>query len=438
MKRAHAGEMMPLVRAGFAGVVAASLAAAAAGQTQYDQVPRERTVTTQEVVEADMQNARLVVGPMRLVPTILVEDAGYDNNVFNAPSNQPQDIVSDWTATVGAGGRMILPLGSKFYLRAVAVPQYIWYNKLADRRTWAGDFNGSFLALGNRLQFEADGGLNRGLTVLSSETQATVVETDSSAAGKLEVGLTRALSLVANATLDVARYAPESQVGSPDPIDVTVYDRTDTSALAGLRLRVNSWLDVTGGAQGTRAEFVQDPLLRDNQTFAYLGGIHIDRPNFYVNLAGGYRKARGLNGSVFPHYNTTIGSYYVSWKAIGPLELEAYGHRRPFYSRFAADLFYIETRYGGGFRLQVGPRVEIHAGADVGTNFYPIQFLPNGEHRSDDAQNYGGGLSVQVFRAVSIHATARQSILKPSIERPERKIFRITTGLSFNAEYTRE
>ena len=101
----------------------------------------------------------------------------------------------------------------------MAVPQYIWYDKLVDRRTWAGDFSGSFLALGNRLSFEANGSLTRGLTLLSSETQATVIETESVANGKLEVGLTRAISFVGAVEWDRLKYGPESQ-SAPDAIDV--------------------------------------------------------------------------------------------------------------------------------------------------------------------------------------------------------------------------
>ncbi len=183
MKRAHNGPIMPLVRSGALAVLFAAHAGGAAAQAMIDQVPRERTVTTPEVVDADMQSARIHLGPMRVIPVIVMDEAGYDSNVFNAPESRPEEIVGDWTATVGFGARGILPLGSKMYLRLIAVPQYIWYNQLADRRTWAGDFGGSYLALGNRLQFEATGRLNRGLTLLSSETQATVVETDTTRRG---------------------------------------------------------------------------------------------------------------------------------------------------------------------------------------------------------------------------------------------------------------
>ena len=435
MKQTHVGQIMTPLRASV--LAAACLLAPAASQAQalIDQVPRGRTVTTEERIEAEMQSARLLVGPFRVIPVIVVDNAGYDSNVFSRPSGQPK--VGDWTASAGAGGRVLFPMGSKFFLRLVAVPQYIWYDQLVDRRTWGGDFSGSFLALGNRLSFEATGGWGKGSTILSSETQATVVETTTNGGAKLEVQLARALSLVGAAEISEDRYSPTGQ-DPVDPVEVQRFDRTDTAALAGLRLRLTSDLDMTAGVQGTRAEFVEFSQLRDNETYALLGAIHLDRPRFFVNLAGGYRKARPFNGSLFPHYSTWIGSYFASWHLGGPLAVQAYGHRRPVYSFSLANQFYIESRYGGGLSVRLGSRVALSGHVDAGTNLYPYRIIQAGTSLSDDAFEYGGGLSVLLLGNTVVHARAYETDLKPSSGAPERKVFRFITGLSFNGELTRE
>ncbi len=179
-------------------------------------------------------------------------------------------------------------------------------------------------------------------------------------------------------------------------------------------------------------------LQRDNQTYAFLGAIHFDRPRFFVNLAGGYRRASSFNDSSFPDYATTVGSYFASWRVAGPLELQSFGHRRPIYSRSNTALFYIETRYGGRVQLWLGSRTSVYGYGEVGTNFYPVQFLSNGEHRDDDGIAYGGGLTFRFLQNVAVQLEARQNNLKPSTGDPERKVFRFTTGLSFNGEFKRE
>jgi len=363
---------------------------------------------------------------------IVVDNAGYDNNVFSRAEGEP--IVGDYTVTAGAGGRAILPMGSKFYLRLVVVPQYIWYDKLADRRTWAGDYSASFLALGNRLSAEAAGSLSRSTAILNSETQLTVVQTNKRASGKLEVNVTRALSFVAGGEAQQVRFSPNGQ----DPLlDVEKFNRTDSAALAGLRLRLTSDLDLTGGVQGTRSEFVQNPQLRDNESYAVLGGLHFDRPKFFVNLSGGYRKGRSFIGSLFPDYSTAVGSYFLSWKAVGSLELQGYGHRRPVYSTFATNQIYIETRNGGGLSLQFGGRVGLRGYAETGTNSYPLSVLDGVRRPTDDVTTYGGGLSVRVFGTTVIRADASEVHQTRGGVGTPRKIFRVLTGLSFNGELTR-
>ncbi len=107
-----------------------------AGRSRSTRFRRQRTITTEEVVEADMESARLSLGPMRVIPMIVVDNAGYDSNVFSRPDGSAQGRRLD-----GDRGRRRsrhpAPMGSKIYLRFVAVPSYIWYDKLVDRRTWA-------------------------------------------------------------------------------------------------------------------------------------------------------------------------------------------------------------------------------------------------------------------------------------------------------------
>jgi hypothetical protein len=419
--------MMPLLRAAILGGLA-SLAASqhTAAQSLVDQVPRERTITTAEQTEYDMQNARLQWGPMRVFPMIVVDNAGYDNNVFSR--TEEEGIISDWTVTAGAGGRILLPLGKKFYLRAMAVPSYIWYDKLVDRRTWGGNYNAGFLALGNRLSFEANGTAYRDIVLLSSETQVNVVETVKSGEGKVELDITSGISFVGSVDSEQGRYLDDPQ----NPIGVTQYDRTDSEAVAGLRWRLTSSLDFTAGAEGARTSFVENSELRDNQSYALLGGIHFDRPKFFVNLAGGYRKGRALNNHLFD-YSTTVGSYFASWFVGGPFELQAFGHRHPVYARSALDLLYIESRYGGGVKIRLGRRIRMGGEAETGTNKYIFS-----RKRTDDALSYGGTLSIQILDNLALNASARQTIRTPGDGTPERRVFHFWTGLTFNAEYRRE
>jgi hypothetical protein len=137
---------------------------------------------------------------------------------------------------------------------------------------------------------------------------------------------------------------------------------------------------------------------------------------------------------LFRRYATSVGAGYISWRAFGPFELQAFGHRRPVYSRSAFDQLYVESRYGGGLTAHIGTRVALHGYAETGTNSYPFRVSAL---RVDDALSYGGSLSVLLFGRVTVRATANQNNLKRA-DGSERNVFRFITGLSFNEEFRRE
>ena len=416
---------------------AALLARTASAQLTVDQVPQGRTVTTTDLVESEIERSRFRLGPIRLIPTFEVNEAGYDNNVFSRAEGETK--VGDWTASVGAGGRAIVPIGSKFYVRAVVVPEYTWYDKLKDRRSWGGTYTGSILALGNRLSASLSGSYDRGTTLLNSETQALVIGTTFGGAANFEVNLTGKLSFVGGAELEENRYSSRG-VDPTAELDVANFNRTDSAALVGFRFRLTPSLDLTAGTQGTRSEFKQDATERDNQTFAFLGGIHYDRPSFFVNLTAGYRKGEPFHGSAFPRYSATVGSYFVSWDVANPIELQAYGNRHPAYSLFADELLYVESRAGGAIVLQPISRVGIRGFGDFGTNNYPVAFTVGGStvKRVDDVVDYGGSVSVLVVGKTVVRVQGSRIHLKPNVAGvPQRTVVRVFTSLSFNGELTR-
>src|SRR5690348_16482740 len=152
----------------------------AIGQARaQEDVPEGRTVPLEEEVRDDMARARLHLGPLRLIPSLTVTNAGYDNNVFATADNP----VSDWTATFTAGFRFLLPLGSKMYFRADAMPSYTWYDKLTDRRFFGGLYDGNLMGFFNRLTVVATAQNTQTYRNYSSEFDSRVVYKDSNAGG---------------------------------------------------------------------------------------------------------------------------------------------------------------------------------------------------------------------------------------------------------------
>jgi hypothetical protein len=79
------------------------------------------------------------VGPFRIQPAIVISNAGVDSNLYYSPSNP----VKDFTVTAGPEAIIYLPVHRTLILSASASPQYVYYVKTAQERTWNYYLTGS-------------------------------------------------------------------------------------------------------------------------------------------------------------------------------------------------------------------------------------------------------------------------------------------------------
>jgi len=407
--------------------------AVAAAQLTTDQVSRERTLATEAEVRAEVERSQ-VFGPLHLLPRFVLRDAGYDSNVFGLPAHP----ISDRTGTVGVGLRLYVPIGGKTYFRAEGIPEYTWYEKLSNRRRFGGTAGAGFLGFYNRLSFELSGSLvNNSSFLLNSEVETRVILRAKDVKTGVELQLSHRISVFAGAELHDTRNEPGGDLPAGFP-DVTLYDRTDEAARAGVRYRFSPGWDVSLGADATRTHFVQTPELRDNRSVAPLVGLHYDRPRFYVNLYGGYRIGRP-DGSTFPAFETPTGSYFASFFVTRTFEMQAYGSRRLVYGSVVDNPYYLETRNGGGINVAVLPKLHLRGYAEYGTNDYSLagNVSSLAANRTDHATTYGGGFALLTYRSAVLSVLATKTEYRSNVETGNRSIFRVTTGLSFEQEFSR-
>jgi len=221
-----------------------------------------------------------------------ISDLGYDSNVFGS---QKGSEVSDWTISARVGVQWIVPVGSKLYIVGEATPAYTWYKDLADRRTFQGIYRTSLLGFFNRASLEVGGYNTKSFGYLSAETPTQVIQTVLDGTAKLEVDIASNFSLYGN--FEVARLRFGLAGGDPTVLDVSAFQRQEAAARGGIRYRISPAWDVSAGYEKTQTEFVFVPEARDNQSDAYLLGIHYNRPRFFLSLSGGYREGKPYNGS---------------------------------------------------------------------------------------------------------------------------------------------
>jgi len=425
-----------LVLAGGIGI--ACLLASTPARAQ-DDVPQGRTVPEQEELRNDMARARLRLGPLHLIPSIDVTNAGYDNNVF-ASSTDP---VSDWTATVTGGFRFILPLGSKMYLRADAFPTYTWYDKLTDRRFFGGSYDGILYGFFNRLSVAWSASGDQTYRNYSSEFDSPVVHKNQVYNGNIEVNVLGPVYVFGGGGYAEIRYDQQGTVppdGNPgEPQSVIANDRNQTSFVAGVRYRRSYDFSTSFSYSESRSDYLNQERFRDNLSRAALMGVFISHQNLFLNLVGGWREGVP-DGSLYPSYSTGVGSFFLSYFPLRWLEVRGGGRRRIVNSLSATNPYYFENRLSGSLAVELFTRFLLRGYYEQGPNNYPVpQQGDNGEliRRRDDARLYGGALSMKVVRNVVATGAVTRHVYDSNIPSLSRDYTRFTAFLSFNGEYVR-
>ena len=334
---------------------------------------------------------------------------------------------------------MISPLGSKLFVRGIAVPEYTWYDKTTELRNLGGTYGGGMVGLFNRLTFDASGSYRSWVTIVNSESQTTAIENLSSGAARLEVDIFRRLALFGGFDVAETRY---SDNGLPLEVayQVNLLDRTETAWRGGLRYKFTEQISLGAQVEGTRENFVQEAYDRDNKSTGYLLVARYDRPRFYLVATGGYREGTAQNaGSFYPPYRTGTYSFFASYFIIKSVELQLYGHRRPIDSYFLDNPYYFETRTAVATRVALGQRVALLAYGTVGPNAYPVEVYagPDLVTRHDDTTEYGGGIEFRFYRDAILRVVASEWKVSSSIPGYGQSIFRISTGISIKGDFNR-
>jgi hypothetical protein len=394
-----------------------------------DDVPLNRIIPLSDQVKSDMDKSRLRLGPVRLLPSIAVSNAGYDSNVF-ATSEDP---IGDWTATFTAGLKMLVPFGTKVYVVADAFPQYTWYNKLTQRDQFGGVYDASLYGFFNHLSAEITGSYAQTYAQYSSEVDSQVFQTGTNFIGRLELDLSTRWSLFGQGAVQKVEY--EQKEGPPvQNIGVQLNNRTETGARGGIRYHLSSYWNVAGLVEKTWADFDLTPQIRNSESTAYLASVHFDRPRFYLNLVGGYREGTGDDAQAFPNYATGVGSFFASWFPIRWAEIQGYGHRKISYSIDILNPYFFENRIGGRLNVQIGNRILLSGYGEVGPNNYPRAQPLDGAlvKRRDDSTQYGGGVSFLIWRELVLSGLATRSVYDSNIPGDSRSYTRYTATLSFS------
>jgi hypothetical protein len=357
-----------------------------------------------------IQQTKLRLGPLRLVPVIRITDVGYDSNVYFADEGRPA--VADATATLSPELRGYWLAGSSIILSATENPEFLAYAKEMALRSFSNSFSASlrWLAL-RRFSLAAEyhdlSHVRRSLSELDRRIRDTV----SGAAGSLFFETPRGTAVGVRGGVDDFRYLDVAS-GDPDDIYGRSLDRRETAAGFEVTYRIFSQSRLFSAVTWRRYDFrYPESAWRDASSVEASGGVRFP-------LAGsargtvrfGWKSFRPDSPDEKPFAGLVAGTD-VSLR-LGRVALTLGLDRDNAFSYIESAYYYIDTSVRAGLSLYLFRSFRLDASVAYGTMAYPepqeiwIDGAPVVIERREDVQRtWSAGPVVRISGTVGLGLT---------------------------------
>ncbi len=425
-------------------LVVGGIAALCAGriEAQFDQYrtpggPEGRPEDRKAALEHAVETARWRLGPVRAEPWLGLKNVDYVNNAFGT-AGQP---TGDLTATVGAGLRAYLRTGPKLTWAAHALPEYVWWRDLADRREIDGQYGLGAFGFGNHLTFEVTATRDQEQQIVTPEVlQAVNTRNDRGAIG-LEVPLGSAFSLFGGVDRLAVRNLGHASGADPREADLTVLDRDETLLTGGLRWNLPRHWSLGLGVQSSDVDFVQRGGVFDRSSTGTSPLLQIRRNNadLSIDVQLAERSLDPKAGASFTPYRGVTASGSVGLHTERRVSLFLYGSRDLIDSIEAGYSYLRDDQLGVAVQCKLGWRSSVRAFVEAGRQGYTptvsaATLVPD---RHDTSRSYGGALS---FDLPTLHSAlvvkGTRTTFTSNLPGFDRAITSIGAGLTFGGSGT--
>jgi hypothetical protein len=387
----------------------------------------DEEIPTQDRLKAAMDDASYHLGPLRVGPWLALKDVSYVNNVYGTETDQTSDI----TATLGAGAQAYLPIGHRLTLGMYALPEYVWWHDLSNRRGWNGAVGAGLFGYFNRMTVEVQAGGSRNQQYASSEVQVPVNLEDHHVSALVEVQVVGQMSLFAKGGVDQWRY---NQRGlTPDLVnELTPLERDEKHAGGGVRYHFTKTISLGLGVEQYTTDFVHSENGRSSSGPAPFAELSVQAGHLSVIVNAIALDLKPTGQSEFVKYSGTNGNFQIGFRPAGKLELEYYGCRNLAYSIDPATPYYMDERTGVAVQSPLGWRATGRVYWENGRNPY-VASATGGTAETDRFSTYGGNASLEFGRAVSLVVGGSRSDYTSAVAARNRSITQIQASLQFQS-----
>jgi hypothetical protein len=398
---------------------------ATVGEAQFVQYTpsgtfQERRESIEKILERAMTEARWRVGRWFFDPWFGLRDFGYVDNVAGTDE-------SDVTSTLGAGIRGWMPIGAEFTLAGHALPEYVWWQDLTERRRWNGRYGlGLFGNLG-RTGVELTASRSEDTRYFSRELEDRVPVRDDLLSGEFEVSLGRGLSVFLSPSFRAVDYRNDE---SEDLPNLSVVDRDEEVYRARVSFQLPRGLEFGVGVEHSDVDFDPGSGDRSNNGTAPILLLAYEGSSLFLTADLAFRSLEPKGDSGFVDYDDLSGQFQVSWRTLGRLEPQLFANRDLVYS-FTEEWAYFEDTSGGvGLKAALTRWANLRVFVETGDADYTA-FDPAGVRRVDDYDAWGVDVTLRLDR-LRIHLGGTRTDYDSNLRGADRTISVFRSSVSFS------
>ncbi len=361
--------------------------------------PEGRPADRKGQLAKETEAARYHLGPLRLAPTLGIQDVAYVRNLLGSGV---ADTPSDFTATVSGGFRAYLPTSSRATFTAYVLPEYVWWQKETARRRLDGLYGVGFDGFWNRLTLRLQVGSDASQQVLSAEVPTLTSSRTNNAGGTAELRLTGAIYAYVTGKVDSVLTLTDPD--NPTSLLLAQLDRDDHVARAGFHWRpTDDWL-IGAGAEYTDVNFTDrlpGAINPSNSGVAPVLEVARDHGRLYFQADLAKRSLTANPGATFVKYDKITGHATLSYAFTPNFELFLYANRNLEYSIESGYSYFDDLRHGLSLHIKLGQRTSANLFGETGSLSY-TGITAGAPSRTDDLVAYGGALTLNVTRGTAI------------------------------------
>lgn len=319
---------------------------------------------TMEEKLKEMENSRWKIGPLRITPVIFINNVGYDSNVYGTPWNP----VEDYTFTAGPGLYFYIPIKKRYLFNGSFSPQYVYFYQEKKERTW--NKYGSLSFYMNLRRFLINIGKNYSDARERWNTEIDIRPRRKEDTSFLSISLQTRRRLLFSAGWKRSDYNYESlfyeRFNFRDILN-RVDSRFTGTIYYQLFPKTRLFIEYERGI----IYFDNPESKRDSQSSTISSGFDFHPSSiFNGRIKIGYEIFHPLHREG-QDYKGVVGDTNITVRLFKFLRLRTFYQRDVEYSIWYNNVYFIQTRYGGGFSIYGLRRFRLDYTHTLGNNKYP-------------------------------------------------------------------